>query len=229
MRSRYAPTMLLEELVVGRVRKAWRRKALVSPTGPSGSASISEREDFIISRQPSQSTGRPWRAARKAPRLLLKFQSGHAAGSAGSRGARLVPGTVALPLLSRANASPSWIMLLLVSGTPEHGMIPAVAGFEGAPRLTIPPAIPKQFTIGSQISVCSRQGPKRSAPENREHFLGGPFSTANTNNSFVGRLARKPWRTCTSTGAPCFVCGVEHFTCHYEGVSHADWPKNEHE
>jgi len=88
--------MLLEELVVGRVRKAWRRKALVSPTGPSGSASISEREDFIISRQPSQSTGRPWRAARKAPRLLLKFQSGHAAGSAGSRGARLVPGTVAL-------------------------------------------------------------------------------------------------------------------------------------
>jgi hypothetical protein len=55
----------------------------------------------------------------------------------------LVPGTVALPLLSRANASPSWIMLLLVSGRPEHGMIPAVAGFEGAPRLTIPPAIPK--------------------------------------------------------------------------------------
>src|SRR5260370_5287816 len=44
--------------------------------------------------------------------------------------ARLVPGTVALPLLSRANASPFWIMLLLVWGRPEHGMIPAACGYE---------------------------------------------------------------------------------------------------
>ena len=37
--------------------------------------------------------------------------------------ARLAPGTVTLPLCSRGNASPFWIMLLLVSGRPEHGMI----------------------------------------------------------------------------------------------------------
>jgi hypothetical protein len=49
--------------------------------------------------------------------------------------ARLVPGTVTLPLCSRTNASPYWIMLLLVWGRLEHGMIPAVAGFEGAPAL----------------------------------------------------------------------------------------------
>jgi len=39
--------------------------------------------------------------------------------------ARLAPGMVTLPLCSRANASPFWIMLLLVWGRPEHGMIPA--------------------------------------------------------------------------------------------------------
>jgi hypothetical protein len=36
--------------------------------------------------------------------------------------ARLVPGTVTLPLRSRTNASPFWIMLLLVGGRSEHGM-----------------------------------------------------------------------------------------------------------
>jgi hypothetical protein len=39
--------------------------------------------------------------------------------------ARVVPGTVTLPLCSRANASPFWIMLLLVWRRSEHGMIPA--------------------------------------------------------------------------------------------------------
>jgi hypothetical protein len=43
---------------------------------------------------------------------------------------RLAPGTVTLPLRSCANASPFWIMLLLVWRRSEHGMIPA--GF--APR-----------------------------------------------------------------------------------------------
>src|ERR1700730_587595 len=38
---------------------------------------------------------------------------GHAAGGAGSQ-ARLVPGTVTVPLCSRPNVSPFWIMLLLV-------------------------------------------------------------------------------------------------------------------
>src|SRR5436190_18898653 len=41
--------------------------------------------------------------------------------------ARLVPGTVTLPLCSRTNASPFWIMLLRVWGRLEHGMIPALA------------------------------------------------------------------------------------------------------
>jgi hypothetical protein len=37
--------------------------------------------------------------------------------------ARLVPATVTLPLCSRTKASPFWIMLLLVWGRSEHGMI----------------------------------------------------------------------------------------------------------
>src|SRR5438034_9160714 len=41
--------------------------------------------------------------------------------------ARLAPGTGTLPLCSRTNASPFWIILLLVWGKLEHGMIPAVA------------------------------------------------------------------------------------------------------
>src|SRR5260221_13601225 len=39
--------------------------------------------------------------------------------------ARLAPGTGTLPLYSRPNASPFWIMLLLVWRRSEHGMIPA--------------------------------------------------------------------------------------------------------
>src|SRR5947209_2152376 len=38
--------------------------------------------------------------------------------------ARLVPGTVILPLRSRTNASPFWIMLLLVWGRLDNGIIP---------------------------------------------------------------------------------------------------------
>src|SRR5436190_9188613 len=41
--------------------------------------------------------------------------------------AGLAPGTGTLPLCSRTNASPFWIILLLVWGKLEHGMIPAVA------------------------------------------------------------------------------------------------------
>src|SRR5262249_40715740 len=37
--------------------------------------------------------------------------------------ARRAPGTVTLPLCSRTNASPFWIMLLLVLGRPDNGMI----------------------------------------------------------------------------------------------------------
>ena len=46
----------------------------------------------------------------------------HAAGGAGSRG-RVAPGTGRVPLRSRPNASPFWIMLLLVWGRLDHGMI----------------------------------------------------------------------------------------------------------
>jgi hypothetical protein len=44
----------------------------------------------------------------------------------------LAPGTVTLPLCSQPNASLFWIMLLLVSGRLEHGMI-SVAPAQGAP------------------------------------------------------------------------------------------------
>src|SRR5262249_6538241 len=47
---------------------------------------------------------------------------GHAAGGAESRG-RGAPGTVTVPLCSRPNASPFWIMLLLVWGRLDHRMI----------------------------------------------------------------------------------------------------------
>src|SRR6266478_8016093 len=47
---------------------------------------------------------------------------GHAAGGAGSR-ARLAPGTVTVPLCSQTKASPFWIMLLLVLGRLDNGMI----------------------------------------------------------------------------------------------------------
>jgi hypothetical protein len=38
----------------------------------------------------------------------------------------VAPGTVTLPLCSRRNASPFWIMLLLSLDGLEHGMIPGV-------------------------------------------------------------------------------------------------------
>src|SRR5262249_48347708 len=46
---------------------------------------------------------------------------GHAAGGAESRG-RGAPGTVTVPLCSRTNASPFWIMLLLVWSRLDNGM-----------------------------------------------------------------------------------------------------------
>jgi hypothetical protein len=39
----------------------------------------------------------------------------------------VVPGTVTLPLCSRTNASPFWIMLLRVWGRLDHGRIPELA------------------------------------------------------------------------------------------------------
>ncbi len=52
--------------------------------------------------------------------------------------ARLLPGTVTVPLCSRTKASPFWIMLLLVLGRSEHGMtpgaLPALARAAGLSR-----------------------------------------------------------------------------------------------
>src|SRR5262249_6840384 len=48
---------------------------------------------------------------------------GHVAGGAESRGARRAPGTVTVPLGSGPNASPFWIMLLLVLGKLDNAMI----------------------------------------------------------------------------------------------------------
>jgi hypothetical protein len=43
--------------------------------------------------------------------------------------ARLAPGTVILPLCSRANASLFWIMSLLVSARADHAMIVSAGHF----------------------------------------------------------------------------------------------------
>src|SRR6266481_8899106 len=53
-----------------------------------------------------------------------------------------------------------------------------------------------EYYLCRLVSGNRQFGIQWSTPENREHFLGGPFSTANTKNSFVGRLGRKRWRTC---------------------------------
>jgi hypothetical protein len=61
--------------------------------------------------------------------------------------ARLAPGTVTLPLCSRGNASPFWIMLLLVSGRPEHGMIRIWQPDTGVAKMpSIDPTIRDQLT-----------------------------------------------------------------------------------
>jgi hypothetical protein len=62
---------------------------------------------------------------------------------AGARAtAPLVPETVTLPLCSRTNASPFWIMLLLVWGGSEHGMAQATTGRAGTATHTVPPVPP---------------------------------------------------------------------------------------
>jgi hypothetical protein len=50
--------------------------------------------------------------------------------------AHLVPGTVTLPLCSRTNASPFWMMLLLVWGRLDNWMIPATACGISSPALS---------------------------------------------------------------------------------------------
>src|SRR5690348_4586922 len=46
--------------------------------------------------------------------------------------ARLVPGTVTVPLCSQTNASPFWIMLLLVWGRLDHGIIRIACGIDAS-------------------------------------------------------------------------------------------------
>ena len=90
--------------------------------------------------------GAPWpRARARAGRP--RSRPGRAAslrargGGAESRG-RVALGTVTLPLCSRTNASPFWIILLLSLGVLEHGMIdaafPPLAGLLDSQRWIAP-------------------------------------------------------------------------------------------
>ena len=65
------------------------------------------------------------RGALAAPSDPWNFDASQPAGQ--DPDTRLASGTVTLPLCSRTNASPFWIMLLRVSGRLRHGMIPAFA------------------------------------------------------------------------------------------------------
>src|SRR5205807_410378 len=80
------------------------------------------------------------------------------------------------------------------------------------------------------MAACSQQGLNRSAPENREHFLGGPYLHCEY-EEFVCWAARRQ-RVAYMPPPLVLVLRVPHgayFTCHYEGVSHAEWPKDCHE
>ena len=51
-----------------------------------------------------------------------------------------MPGTVTLPLYSRTNASPFWLMLLLVWGRLDNGMIPFWKPDTGMTNMPSPPS-----------------------------------------------------------------------------------------
>ena len=73
-----------------------------------------------------------WSAQHREHPSLFRARPAFAS-RAGSH-ARPVPGTVAVPLRSQTNASPFWIILLLVYARSEHGMITVAAlGFLGEP------------------------------------------------------------------------------------------------
>src|SRR5207247_3552766 len=75
-----------------------------------------------------------------------------------------------------------WIILLLVWGKLEHGMIPAVAGFGGAlPRLTIPPAI-ASLLHSTPFSISNPNLRRRSLLriEIHQHTIGQISAAAST-------------------------------------------------
>src|SRR5262249_34091026 len=93
--------------------------------------------------------------------------------------ARRAPGTVTVPLCSRPNASPFWIMLLLVLGTTDHGIIvmglrnhnPCVGGSNPSSATNLFNGLASQlchFLTACQHPVCTRQkkppSPRSSAP-----------------------------------------------------------------
>src|SRR6516225_1220685 len=76
---------------------------------------------------------RPWTGSRSSLALVRRYCRHHRSPTSAMQPAgqhpegASHPETVTLPLCSRTNASPFWIMLLLVWGRSEHGMIPAAS------------------------------------------------------------------------------------------------------
>jgi hypothetical protein len=66
---------------------------------------------------------------------------------------------------------------------------------------------------------------------NREHFLRGPYSPLRIRRMRCWPLGRKQGQAAHMQPVLILVLRVQHgtyFTCHYQGVSHAEWPKNSH-
>jgi hypothetical protein len=141
---------------------------------------------FRAIREPA---GNPRAEAKSAPRSVagLHFASG-AAGSITTRGmalklrdgaigenrrdpeARLMPGTVTVPLRSRTNASPFWIMLLLVLGRLDNGMIRIWQPDTGAAKMPSTDPIPSVTAdlltraLGEAVIRIWSNCPPRSKP-----------------------------------------------------------------
>src|SRR5262249_56742938 len=105
---------------------------------------------------------------------------GHAAGGAGSRG-RVAPGTVTVPLCSRTNASHFWIMLLLVFGKLDNGMIRVWAA-----------------EYGNSQDVVHRSNPQRDCESAYSGFGRGCCSNmeqfaSSSAKSFISGGGDLPW------------------------------------
>jgi hypothetical protein len=83
------------------------------------------------------------------------------------RGGRVAPGRVTVPLCSRTNASPFWIMLLLVWGRLDNGMIPFWQP-EGV-ALGRPSAYPRPTSSGEQALL-------RADAASKKKFFDRPVS-----------------------------------------------------
>src|SRR4029453_2480288 len=83
------------------------------------------RPEPILTQESTMGSRNTWTAA-PIPAAMSPASSAQEAGKSLREIAEetsLAPGTVAVPLRSQPNASPFWIMLLLVSGRLDNGMI----------------------------------------------------------------------------------------------------------